>query len=303
MAIAETLQEHNARRARAAQQPGRTRHKRWTPGKIAIVVVLVITTCFFLFPFFWVISTSLQSTLEQQTLPKTWWPKTLQWHNFSVAWNVAPFTTYLWHTLLIVALVVVGSVSSASVVAFALARMRFPGREFWFNAILSTMMLPGTVTLIPLYLIFKDLGWLDTYLPLIVPAFFGGGPFNIFLLRQFILGIPREMDEAARVDGAGWIRIYWNIILPTIKPALAVTGWMTALATWGDLFGPLIFLSSSNKWTLALSIYEFPQMQPPGWGNQLIMCIALIVMLPVVIGFFFLQRWLIEGVNLSGVSR
>ncbi len=302
MAVAETLQQYEARRARLAGRPG-GRRRRWTPGRIAIVVVLVITTCFFLFPFFWVVSTSLQTTVEQQTLPKVWWPSVLQWHNFSVAWAVAPFTTYLWHTALIVALVVAGSVSSASLVAFALARMRFPGREFWFNAILSTMMLPGTVTLIPLYLIFKDLGWLDTYLPLIVPAFFGGGPFNIFLLRQFILGIPRDMDEAARVDGAGWLRIYWNIVLPTIKPALAVTAWMTGLATWGDLFGPLIFLTSSQKWTLALSIYEFPQMQPTGWGSQLVMCIALVVMLPVVIGFFFLQRWLIEGVNLTGVSR
>jgi multiple sugar transport system permease protein len=291
-------------RAGARTAPPRPRRgRRWSAGRIALFAVLVITTCFFLFPFFWVVSTALQSTPEQQALPLTWWPSHLQWHNFSVAWAVAPFTTYLWHTLLIVVLVTVGSVASASFVAFALARLRFPGREFWFNAVLSTMMLPSTVTLIPLYLIFKDLGWLDTFLPLIVPAFFGGGPFNIFLLRQFILGVPRDMDEAARVDGAGYLRTYFSIILPAIKPALAVTGWMTALAAWGDLFGPLIFLSTSDKWTLALSIYQFPTMQPNGWGSQLVMSIALIVMLPVVVGFFFLQRWLIEGVNLSGVSR
>jgi multiple sugar transport system permease protein len=275
----------------------------WRGNKTPIFIVLVITTAVFLFPIFWVVSNALQTTAEQQTLPKTWWPHDLQWSNFKAAWSVAPFTTYLWHTLLIVVLVVIGSVASASLVAFALARLHFRGREFWFMAVLSTMMLPSTVTLIPLYLIFKDLGWLDTYLPLIVPAFFGGGPFNIFLLRQFILGIPRELDEAATVDGAGYWRIYYNIILPTIKPALAVTAWMTGLATWGDLFAPLIFLTSSSNWTLAISIYEFPNMQPGGWGNQLIMCIALIVMLPVMVGFFFLQRWLIEGVNLTGVSR
>ncbi|MGW0229838.1 carbohydrate ABC transporter permease [Actinopolymorpha singaporensis] len=272
-------------------------------GRSAIFAVLLVTTAFFLFPFFWVVTTSLQSTHEQQSLPLTWWPDSPQWHNFAVAWHVAPFTTYLLHTLAIVSLVTVGSVASASFVAYGLARCRFPGREFWFNAILSTMMLPGTVTLIPIYLLFKNIGWLDTYYPLIVPAFFGGGPFNIFLLRQFILGIPRELDEAARVDGAGHLRIYAHIILPSIKPALAVTGWMTALGTWGDLFGPLIFLSSPEKWTLALAIYQFPTMQPPGWGDQLVMSIALIVMIPVVVGFFFLQRWLIEGVNLTGVNR
>lgn len=293
-AVADPASAHHARRQ--TKRP-------WSRQRMAIFVVLVITTCFFLFPFFWVASSSLQSTHEQQSLPLTWWPSSPQWHNFRVAWQVAPFTSYLVHSLIIVVCVTIGSVASASFVAYGLARCRFPGREFWFTAILSTMMLPGTVTLIPIYLVFKDLGWLDTFYPLIVPAFFGGGPFNIFLLRQFILGIPRELDEAARVDGAGHLRIYAHIILPSIKPALAVTAWMTALAAWGDLFGPLIFLTSPENWTLALAIYQFPAMQPPGWGDQLVMSIALIVMLPVVVGFFFLQRWLIEGVNLTGVHR
>lgn len=283
-------------------QPTR-HHRRWTPGRTAVFVMVIVTTCFFVFPFFWVVSTSLQTTQEQQRLPLTWWPSRPQWHNFVTAWQAAPMTSYLLHTLLIVVCVVVGSVFSASLVAYGLARLRFPGREFWFNVVLSTMMLPLTVTLIPLYLIFKDLGWLDTFLPLIVPSFFGGGPFNIFLLRQFILGIPRELDEAARVDGAGHLRIWWNIIMPSIRPALAVTAWMTGLAAWGDLFGPLIFLSSETKWTLSIALFQYPTMQPPGHGDELIMSIALVVMLPVVVGFFFLQRWLIEGVNLTGVSR
>lgn len=281
----------------------RRRSRRFKAGRIAIFATLAVVTAFFLFPFYWVVSTALQTTVEQQALPLTWWPDDLQWNNFKIAWEVQPFTDYLWHTLLIVALTTVGAVGSAAIVAYGLARLRFPGREFWFNVVLSTMMLPFIVTLIPIYLIFNQLGWLNTFYPLIVPAFFGGGPFNIFLLRQFMMGVPHELDEAARVDGASHWQTFTRIILPLIKPALAVTAWMTALGAWGDFLAPLIFLPTSDMWTLSLGLYTFPSAQPPGWGGQLVMCIALIMMLPVVIGFFFIQRWLIEGVNLTGVSR
>jgi multiple sugar transport system permease protein len=150
---------------------------------------------------------------------------------------------------------------------------------------------------------FEQLGWLNSYWPLIVPAFFGGGPVNIFLLRQFMMAIPTEIDEAAFVDGANHWQIYSGIILPMVRPALAVTAWMTALGAWSDFLGPLIYLTAPTKWTIGLGLYAFPSAQPPGYGNQLVVGIALIVMLPILIGFFFMQHWLVEGVNLTGINR
>jgi multiple sugar transport system permease protein len=165
------------------------------------------------------------------------------------------------------------------------------------------MMLPGVVTLIPVYLIMRDLGWLNTVLPLIVPIYFGGGAFNIFLIRQFMLGIPRELEDAAQIDGASTGMVFFRIILPLVKPVLAVTAWFSALASWGDFLGPLIYLNVEHSWTFTLGLYEFPGMMPFGWGDQLEMAMAVISMAPVIIGFFFIQNWLIEGVNLSGIVR
>lgn len=293
--------------AEASQARGtpqrRSRRVRLTPKTVTIFIVLVLTTAIFLFPIYWSVNTALQSTTEQQQLPLVWWPSDLQWHNLSVAWGTFPFTDYLWHTLLIVVCVTIGGVLSAACVAYGLARLQYAGRNLWFNVVLSTMMLPFIVTMIPQYLIFEQLGWLNSYWPLIVPALFGGGPVNIFLLRQFMMSIPAEIDEAAFVDGASHWQIFTRIILPMVKPALAVTAWMTALGAWGDFLGPLIYLSSPQKWTIGLGLFSFPTAQPPGYGNQLVVGIALVVMLPVVVGFFFVQRWLIEGINLTGTNR
>lgn len=283
------------------RRPGQRKHRRG--ARRAVTAVAVVVTAIFVFPLYWAVNIALQTTQQENSLPLKWFPTKLRWHNLVVAWDTLPFGSYLIHTVIIVVLVTIGSVLSASAVAYGLGRLRFPGREFLFNAMLATLMLPFVVTLIPLFIIFKDIGWLDTYYPLIVPLWFGGGPFNIFLLRQFVRSLPRDLDEAARVDGAGYFRVYWSVILPNIRPALAVTAWMTALATWGDFLTPLIYLSSPRKWTLALGLYAFPSAQPAGWSDQLLVGIALIMIVPVLVGFFFIQRWLIEGVNLSGVAR
>ncbi|MEV0844789.1 carbohydrate ABC transporter permease [Streptomyces sp. NPDC049954] len=287
----------------AARAGTKRERPRWTPATTATFLALILVTALFLFPVFWALNTSLQTTAEQQSLPVVWWPDDLQWSNFKAAWTYLPFTDYLWHSLIIVVSVTVGSVLSASAVAYGLSRLKYAGREFWFNVVLSTMMMPFVVTLIPQYLVFERLGWLNSYWPLVVPAFFGGGPFNIFLLRQFMRSIPREIDEAAFVDGANHWQIYSRIVMPMVKPALAVTGWMTALGAWGDFLGPLVYLSTPDKWTVGLGLYSFPISPPAGWGDQLVVGIALLVMLPVVIGFFFIQRLLVEGVNLTGVDR
>lgn len=293
---------------RAAPQPTTAtraprRRTRWTRSQVAVFVTLLLVTAVFLFPIYWAVNTALQTTAQQNKLPVVWWPGDLQWGNLHTAWTQQPFTDYLWHTLIIVAGVTIGSVASASLVAYGLSRLRYAGRDFWFNVVLATLMLPFIVTLIPQYLMFQQLGWLDSYLPLIVPAFFGGGPFNIFLLRQFMMGIPHEIDEAAFVDGATHWQIYTRIVLPMVRPALGVSAWMTALAAWDNFLGPLIYLPSTGKWTLSLGLYGMAGNPVPGWGNQLIVGIALIVMLPVIVGFFFMQRWLIQGVNLTGVAR
>lgn len=268
-----------------------------------IFAVLVVVSAIFIFPFFWVVSSSFQSTAEANSLPLTWWPSTLHLHNYVVAWEQYDFTRYLVQTVVLLVVATVGEVASAAVCAYGFARIRFRGRDAWFMAVLASIMLPSTVTLIPLFIIFKDFGWLNTYYPLWVPAFLGGGAYNIFLLRQFMMTIPQELEDAARIDGAGHVRTFTSVIIPLVKPALAVATWMSALAQWGNFFLPLIILTSEKKWTLALGVYNLGNNAVRGYADQLIMALAVVMMLPVIVGFLILQRWLIEGVNLTGVAR
>jgi multiple sugar transport system permease protein len=279
------------------------RQRRRDVGRWIIFAVLVLLALIFLFPFFWVLSSSLQTTVEANSLPLTWWPSTPQWHNYAVAWGELDFTRFLFQTIFVVVLATIGEVSSAALCAYGFARIKFPGRDIWFIGVLASIMLPGTVTLIPLFIIFKDFGWLNTYYPLWVPAFLGGGAFNIFLMRQFMLSIPAELEDAARIDGAGHLTIFRRVVLPLIKPVLAVATWTAALAQWGNFFLPLVVLTSENKWTLALGLYGLGNETIQGYADQLIMAITVVTMIPVIVGFFVLQRWLIEGVNLTGVAR
>lgn len=281
-----------------ARRRRRQRIVHWT-----IFGVLVVIAAIFIFPFFWVFSSSLQTTLEANSLPLTWWPAIPQWHNYVVAWGELDFTRFLLQTIYVMVLSTVGEVLSASLCAYGFARIKFPGRDAWFYGVLASIMLPGTVTLIPLFIIFKDFGWLNTYYPLWVPAFLGGGAFNIFLMRQFMLSIPRELEESARLDGAGHLTIFRRIVLPLVRPVLAVATWTAALASWGNFFLPLIILTSERKWTLALGLYGLGIETIMGYADQLLMAMTVVTMIPVIIGFFFLQRWLIEGVNLTGVAR
>jgi multiple sugar transport system permease protein len=292
------VQARTTARSFQARRRRRQRLVHWT-----IFAVLIVIAAIFIFPFFWVLSSSLQTTLEANSLPLTWWPAVPQWHNYVVAWGELDFTRYLLQTVYVMVLSTVGEVLSASLCAYGFARIKFPGRDAWFYGVLASIMLPGTVTLIPLFIIFKDFGWLNTYYPLWVPAFLGGGAFNIFLMRQFMLSIPRELEESARLDGAGHLTIFRRIVLPLIRPVLAVATWTAALSSWGNFFLPLIILTSEKKWTLALGLYGLGSETVMGYADQLVMAITVVTMIPVIIGFFLLQRWLIEGVNLTGVAR
>ena len=228
----------------------------------------------------------------------------LKWQNYPDALSYLPPETdnglvYLRNTLIIVALSVIGTILSSSIVSYAFSRMKFPGREFLFAVLLSTMMLPAAVTLLPQFLIFRSFGWIDTLMPLWVPAFFGSA-FNIFLLRQFFMQIPLELEDAAKIDGCSYIRTFWRIMMPQIKPALAVVAVTTFVGAWNNFMGPLIYITSPEHMPLsyALQLFQSDRNSEPG----LQMAFATLCMTPVIAVFFFAQRYFIEGVTLSGLG-
>jgi multiple sugar transport system permease protein len=194
----------------------------------------------------------------------------------------------------------VGTLLTSSLCAYGFARIRFPGRNFWFIATLASVMLPSQVTLIPLYIVFFRIGWLDTFLPLTVPVWFGGGAINIFLIRQFFLGIPVEIEDAARIDGANRLQIWWTIFLPLSLPALTTVAILSFQGTWADFYAPLIYLSSSDNYTLALGMSLFRSAYTE--ETNYMMAISFLMTLPMILLFFFAQRYFISGVALGGVK-
>ncbi len=267
-------------------------------------VYLILSACsgLFLLPFAWMLSVSLQDAQGVFAQPFHWIPETLHWENYSDVFSLIPLVRYLGNTSLITGAVLVGTLLSSSLVAYGFSRLRFKGRDTMFALCLSTMMLPGQVTMVPLYIMFSRLGWVDTFTPLIIPAFFGS-PFTIFLLRQFFLTIPREFDEAALIDGAGRLRIYWSIVLPLARPALITVGLFTFIGTWNDFFGPLIYINSPSNATLTLGL-SMLKSQIVGTGMtqwHLLMAAAVFVMVPNVVLFFVAQRHLVKGISMGGL--
>jgi ABC-type glycerol-3-phosphate transport system permease component len=247
------------------------------------------------------LSTSLKPA--QQVFELNWIPDPIVWHNFKDALTSAPFDTYFKNTLIITTLATLGAVVSSSLVAYSFARLRWPGRDLWFLLVLGTMMLPGIVTLIPQYILFAKLGWVNTFKPLIVPAWLASDAFYVFLLRQFFRGIPMELSEAAKIDGASELRIWWQIVTPLSRPALAAVTIFAFNGTWGDYLKPLIYLSTEHKYTLQLGLTTFQQAAGglPRWDWM--MAASLVVMLPVVIIFFAFQKYFIEGIAMTGIKR
>jgi len=262
----------------------------------AIMALLVIVT---LFPFAWLVRSALMSQIEIFATPLQWLPRQLLWSNFQQAFTEVPFGTYYRNTALLEVLNIAGTVLSSSFVAFGFARIQFWGRNVLFAALISTLMLPSVVTLIPTFIIWRNLGGINTYYPLFVPAFFGNA-FFIFMLRQFYMGIPRDYDEAAVIDGANYLRIYWNIILPLSKPALVTVALFTFLNVWNDFLGPLIYLSDSSMYTVALGLQAFQGQYNTQWN--LLMAASVVALLPVLIAFFFGQKSFIQGAALTGIK-
>lgn len=270
-------------------------------NKTLTFLILAGAALLFLLPLFWMVSTSLKPKDQIFAYPLVWLPDPPQWINYSKALNNPSFKflLFLQNSLYYAVTATIGTVISCALVAYAFARLRWWGRDVWFVITLSSMMIPGPVVLIPLFLIFKDIGWVGTFKPLIVPAFLGS-PFFIFLLRQFFLTIPMDLSDAARIDGASDWGIFWRVILPLTQPALATVALFTFLSCWNDFLGPLIFLNDGRKYTLAVGLAAFRGQYRTQW--DLMMAAATVITLPIVVIFFFAQKRFIQGITLTGMK-
>jgi len=267
--------------------------------KIILYVILAVIAVLFVLPIIYLLMGAFKESSELFREPFQWLPDRFQLDNFKKMFTNIPFFKYLRNTLIIVFFNVVGSLISCSLVAYGFSRLKWPGRDKVFVLVLVTMILPYQVTMVPLFLFFTRLGWIGTFLPLTVPAFFGN-PFFIFLLRQFFIGIPRELTEAARIDGANEFRIYYGLILPMAKPVLITVAIFAFMRSWNDFIGPLVFLGSDDLYTLSLAASMLKSNYDPNWS--VLMALAVIMILPVFIVFFMMQKYFIRGVAMSGIK-
>jgi multiple sugar transport system permease protein len=267
-------------------------------GKTIVFLLILAASAVFVFPLFWMISTSVKDESQVFTVPPTWFPDTILLGNYPLAFTYFPFFQDLKNTLTITVPAVVGTTVSSVLVAYGFSRVRWPGRDQLFILVLATLMIPDYVTLIPVYILFAKMHWVGTFLPLIVPRFFGSA-FFIFLLRQFFLRHPQDLMDAAVMDGASHLGILWRIMLPLSKPALAVVALFEFQARWTDFFGPLIFLNNPATYTLSIGLYSFQSQHTTAWAP--LMAASLIVVAPMIIIFFFAQRTFIEGITFTGI--
>ena len=273
---------------------------RWLLSKGVVHVILLFLVFISVIPLVYMVSTSLKPNGTEYELPIRWIPERFAWENYTAALTSVPTFTFLKNTIIVSVVSLIGELLTSSLAAYAFARLRFPGRDFLFVVMLSTLMLPYFVVLIPLFILFKNLGWINTLLPLTVPAFFGGNPLYIFFLRQYFMTLPRELDEAARVDGASFIRIWWSIILPVSKPALVTITILSLVFHWNDFTGPLIVLNSQDNFTLALGIRLFRD-QYTTYFNQT-MAFATLMTAPILLVFFLFQKHFIKGISMTGLA-
>jgi multiple sugar transport system permease protein len=267
---------------------------------LIIHAILLSGVVLMLIPLVWTISTSLKSPSEVFTFPPSWIPERLMWQNYADAVTAIPFFRYLWNTVYITGLSIVGKVASIMLVAFAFARLKWWGRNTMFLIMLATMMLPPHITLIPQFILFKEINWINTFWPLIIPNFFGG-PWLTFLVRQYLLTIPRDLDDAARMDGCSDWGVFWRIIMPLATPAVIIVVIFVFNSTWNEFLTPLIYLQSTDKFTLALGLRLFQGESATSW--HLLMAASLLSMLPVLLLFFSAQKYFMQGIVFTGVKQ
>lgn len=268
--------------------------------RVGATAIILVCAVIILIPAAWMLSTSLKTLQEVLTFPPKWIPDSWMWSNYPEALTFLPFDIYFRNTALITFAVLIGDLLTNSLVAYAFARLRAPGREILFTLVLSTMMVPYQVLMTPQYVLFHRLGWVDTFRPLVIPAWFGSA-FLIFLLRQFYRGIPSELDDAARIDGCGFISTWWRIMVPLSLPALASAAIFSFTYNWNDFTAPLIYLSSPDKMTLAVGLAYFRHRYgATPW--HLLMAASVVAVLPCVVLYFTAQKYFIQGVVVTGVK-
>jgi len=269
-------------------------------GNILAWLILVIGGIMMMIPFLWMVSSSLKTLDEIYTFPPKFIPSAPQWGNYLRAWTAVPFAKFFWNSTYVAGMVVLGQLLTCSMAGYAFGRLRFPGRDKIFLFYLATLMVPFAVIMIPLYVQMQYLGWIDTLWPLIIPSIFT--PWGTFLMRQFMVGLPRELEDAARVDGASFFTVYWMIILPLTKPALATLGIFTFLGSWNNFLWPLIVISSLNLKTIPLGLVAFQERQALKTPWELIMAAATFSILPILVVFVFGQKYYVRGIVTSGIK-
>jgi ABC-type glycerol-3-phosphate transport system permease component len=272
-------------------------------GSIALNIFSTLAAIGFMFPFLWSLSTSLKTAVEVHAFPPSFLPQIPQFGNYYEAWTSIQFGMFFLNSAMVTLAAVVGTVVSSTLVAYGFARLRFPGREVLFLICLSGMMMPVYVTIIPLFLMFRSIGWINTLKPLIVPSFFGGA-FGIFFMRQFIMTIPFELDESALIDGASRLKILTNIIVPNCKTAMATLAVFAFMGSWNEFLSPLIFLDSVKKFTLPLGLWFFQSYagDPNLPKDHLLMAGSIITTVPVLLVFASAQRYFVQGIVMSGIK-
>jgi len=269
-------------------------------GRALLYLLALVVSAIMLLPQVWMLRSSLMDINQIFIFPPTWIPKPWVLQNYPEVFDTVPFLRYYQNTLTILIPSVLGTVTTASLAAYGFSRLRWPGRDLVFGILMTTLMLPYAVTLIPTFLIWSHLGLINTFWPLIVPSWFGGHIFYIFLLRQFFRGIPRDLDEAARIDGANPLQILWDIILPLSRPALISVVIFSSLNTWNDFLQPLIYLNDDRKFTLALGLAQFRGLYNSEW--HLLMAASMLVVAPVLVLFLIAQRYFVAGIALTGIK-
>ncbi len=306
-------------RGQARTAPVARRRKRFSVGRLISYIVVIAVAIVMMVPFIWAFSSALKTNNDIFSYPPQFFPTAPHWEHFAQGWcsaiggntsdncftiffpDAPTFTNFTINTLVIATLIVVGTVLSCVVVAYGFARFRFPGRNVLFLIMLSTMMIPYAVTLIPQYIFFSRIGWVNTILPLVVPAFFAS-PYFVFLLRQFFMSIPYDLDEAARIDGAGSLRILMQVLLPEVRPAVIAMSVLTFIGAWKDFLAPVVYLQDAAKYTIEVGLAQFHNAVAgqPRW--DLLTAVSLVTMIPMIIIFFFSSRYIVEGVTLSGMG-
>jgi multiple sugar transport system permease protein len=275
--------------------------RNWRKGfwNAVVYAMLIAGSLMFLLPLVFALTSSFKTNGQIMEIPPRWIPNPIHWQNYPEALTYIPFGRYTLNTLIIAVGAITGNLLSCTIIAYGFARLKAPGKNFLFILMLSTMMLVEPVRIIPIYIEFSKLGWVDSFLPMIIPAFFGS-PFYIFLLRQFFMGIPRELEDAAFIDGANRLQILWRIILPNAKPALAAVAIFNFQGVWNDFLYPLVFLHNQNNYTIALGLSFFRSTYSVQWGY--LMAASVVALLPMVLIFFLAQKTFIEGISFSGIK-